>query len=315
MKKFLKNGLLFIPFFLAVYVVIVCFIGEIAPYHFRNCINYRLGSYGYLHTKIREIENYKNVDVLFVGTSHAYRGFDVRIFKNEGYTTFNLGSSIQTPIQTNLLFRRYLDKLQPKLVVYDVNPEIFGSDGVEASLDLISNDRVGFDTFKMAFEVNDIKTYNTFIFAFYQQIINANEGYKEPVSKEEDTYVSGGFVQKKLKTFTPSEHYKKVSYTFSDKQLDYFTRNLKLLKDKKIPYVLVHIPLTKKLYHSKQNYAEVTNLMTQKFQSRYYDFNPLVSLNDTLHFYDDNHMNQNGVRLFDAYFIAKFKQDGLLPQK
>lgn len=315
MKKFLKNSLLFIPFFLVVYVVIVCVIGEFAPYHFRNCINYRLGSNGYLHTKIREIEKYKKVDVLFIGTSHAYRGFDVRIFKQEGYTTFNLGSSIQTPIQTNLLFRRYLDKLQPKLVVYDVNPEIFGSDGVEASLDLISNDCVDFDTFKMALEVNNVKAYNTFIFAFYQQIINANEGFKEPISRGEDTYISGGFVQKKLKTFTPSKHYEEVSYTFNDKQLNYFSRNLKLLQDKKISYVLVHNPLTKKLYHSKQNYAEVSNLMTQKFQSRYYDFNPLVPLNDTLHFYDDNHMNQNGVRLFDRYFIAKLKHDGLLPQR
>lgn len=313
MKKFVKNIALFVPVFVIFYCVVICLLGEFAPYRFRDIVNYRLGANGYLHSKIREIKEFKNVDILFVGTSHAYRGFDVRIFQKHGYKTFNLGSSIQTPIQTNLLLERYLEELNPKLVVYDVNPDIFGNDGVESSLDLISNDRIGFDTFEMAFNLNNVHTYNTLIFSYYKQITDADKKYKEDEIKGEDTYISGGFVQKKLKRFTSEKHYPKEKYSLDSMQLDCFDKNIKLLKSRKIPYVLVHMPMTKKLYQSKKNHAEITKLMTQKFKSRYYDFNQLLQLNDSL-FYDDNHLNQLGVQVFDSVFIAKMKQDGILPK-
>jgi hypothetical protein len=315
MKKFVRYLLLFVPFFVVVYCFLVCLIGEVAPYHFRNVLNYRLGSNGYLHSKIRQVTSYKNADILFIGTSHAYRGFDVRIFEAHGYHTFNLGSSIQTPMQTHLLFQRYLDQIQPKLVVYDVNPEIFGSDGVESALDLISNDRIDFGSLKMAVKVNNVKAYNTLIYAYYKQITNANTGFQEPTVRGEDTYVSGGFVQKKLKTLSGEKKYAKVSYTIKDKQMELFDQNLALLRERNIPFVLVHMPLTKRLYQSKQNYKDFTQLMLEKSAGRYYDFNTLISLNDTLHFYDDNHLNQDGVAIFDAFFISKMQSEKILPHK
>ena len=79
----------------------------------------------------------KNVDVLFLGSSHAYRGFDPRIFRKRGYSSFNLGSSAQTPSQTKVWLKRYLKHLNPKIVIYEVYPGTFSSDGIEASLDLV----------------------------------------------------------------------------------------------------------------------------------------------------------------------------------
>jgi hypothetical protein len=312
MKKFIKQLVLFLSFFAMAYCIMVCVIGELAPYHFRNVLNYRLGSNGYLHSKIKEIKDYKNVDILFIGTSHAYRGFDVRIFKDKGYHTFNLGSSIQTPIQTHILFQRYLDKLHPKLVVYDVNPEIFGSDGVESALDVISNDSINWDSCKMALEVNNVKTYNTLIFALYKQITNANANFKEPIVRAKDTYISGGFVEKKITTLTSDKQYDKVRYQLDEQQLRFFTQNLQMLRDRQIPFVLVHMPLTKRLYQSKLNYPEFSKLMQQKSGGSYYDFNQMIKLDDSLHFYDDNHLNQNGVTIFDAFFISKMEEEKVL---
>ena len=40
-----------------------------------------------------------NIDVLVLGSSHAYRGFDPRIFKKAGIKLFNFGSSGQTLLQ------------------------------------------------------------------------------------------------------------------------------------------------------------------------------------------------------------------------
>ena len=53
--------------------------------------------------------------------------------------TFNLGSSSQTPIQTKMLLDEHLDRLNPKLVVFEVYPVVFQLEGVESALDFIAN--------------------------------------------------------------------------------------------------------------------------------------------------------------------------------
>ena len=60
---------------------------------------------GHLHSRLLEINKHQNVDVLFLGSSHAYRGFDTRIFKESGIASFNLGSSSQAPVQSLLLLK------------------------------------------------------------------------------------------------------------------------------------------------------------------------------------------------------------------
>ena len=37
--------------------------------------------------------------------------------------------------------------------------------------------------------------------------------------------------------------------------------------------------------------------------STYYNFNKIVTLNDSLHFYDSHHLNQNGVEIFNKRLI------------
>jgi hypothetical protein len=312
MKKFFKNGLLFLLFFIVTYPIGVCITGEFAPYHFRKSLSYKIGGYGFLHSKIKEIDKYRNADILIIGTSHAYRGFDPRIFKENGITTLNLASSIQTPIQTNLIFKRYLDKINPKLVVYDVNPEVFNNDGIEAGLDLISNDYVSFDSFKMAFKINDIRLYNTLIFALYKQTFNANKNFKEDINKNDDVYISGGYVEKKLKYNKDKKTYKPQSFEFNDFQLDYFKENIDFLNKKNIPFVLIHTPITKKLYASKMNYKKIDSSMNKLSNGNYYDFNKLTQLSDTLDFYDSNHLNTIGVRKFDDFFIQFMRKEKII---
>ena len=99
----------------------------------RNCV----GCYGHLFTRVKEAKETKNPDILFLGSSHAYRGLDPRIFAEEGITSFNLGSSSQTPINTQVLLHQYLDQIQPKMVIYEVYAGTLTSDGVESSLDLL----------------------------------------------------------------------------------------------------------------------------------------------------------------------------------
>src|SRR3972149_6768649 len=47
---------------------------------------------------LAEFDRTQNYDLIFLGSSHCYRCFDPFVFQKFGLTTYNLGSSSQTPI-------------------------------------------------------------------------------------------------------------------------------------------------------------------------------------------------------------------------
>ena len=274
------------------------------PQALKPNLTYKIGSYGNLFSRIKDIENYKDIDVLFIGTSHAYRGFDTRNFDSENYKTFNLGSSSQTPIQSKILLERYLERLNPKTIVFEVNPETFTSDGVEASLDIVANDKNDLKSLKMAFEINNIKTWNTLIFAKINDVFDLNKNFVEPKQKNEDTYIQGGFVEKQV-TFFKNTTFSDTKWVFNKKQIKAFEECVALIKSKNIKLILLDTPITKSLYKSFTNQIEFDSLM-QTFGT-YYDFNKNSELNDSLHFYDGEHLNQSGVNIFNEKMkILKF---------
>jgi hypothetical protein len=289
------------------YILAICFFGEVAPKCFKTSIRYRRCGGGHLFTRLNEVRQTKGTEVLFIGTSHCYRGFDTRIFDAAGYDSFNLGSSIQTALQTEMMLNRYLDRLNPKLVVYEVNPVAFGNNGVESSVDVISNDSIYFDTFRMAAKVNSMKTYNTLIYALYRQISGIGKNLKESQIHNNDTYISGGFVESKVAYFHGNERLTPMKYIFKEKQLESFNKVLLMFRQRNIPFILVQTPVTRGFYESKTNNPSFDSLMRTK--GRYYNFNALMRLNDTLDFYDNNHMNQNGVKKFNKALIDLMKKN------
>jgi hypothetical protein len=259
-------------------------------------VNYKIGSYGHMYSRINELKQLKdNTDILFLGSSHAYRGFDPRNFKDK--YVFNLGSSSQTPLQTKILLERYLDKLNPTIAIYEVYPGTFSSDGVESSLDLIANDYNDAKTVKMALEINNIKTYNTLMYAAFATLLNLNKNFKEKSKQGKDTYIKGGFVESEFSTYK-FINYTNRTWSFNQNQLIAFNECLELLKQKNTKVILVYAPITPRLYNSYTNNHYVDSTFSS-YNLEYYNFNELMNLNDSLHFYDSHHLNNAGVTLFN----------------
>ncbi len=278
------------------YPVLIIFTGLFIPQLFHPNISYKLGAYGHMFTRINEVKRTQGVDVLFLGSSHAYRGFDNRNFEN--LKTFNLGSSSQTPFQTRILLNRYLDKIKPKIIVYEVYPGTFESDGVESSLDLISNDKNDLYSLEMAFKIKNIKTYNTLIYSSCMDWLNLNNSFEEPLKKEDDTYISGGFVERKMKYYKYAHYKKQNKWAFNPLQIKSFEEEIAIIKGKNIKLFLVYAPITTSLYNSYRNNGYIDSVMNS-YGVEYFNFNKIVSLNDSLDFYDAHHLNQNGVKVFN----------------
>ncbi|MBN1251309.1 MAG: hypothetical protein JXA16_04175, partial [Bacteroidales bacterium] len=291
MKKFITSLLLFVIFF-SIFYICALFLPSI----FKPNLNYRLGAYGHMYTRLSEVKNVTNLDILFLGSSKSYRGIDTRIFKKNGFNTFNLGSSSQTPIQTKVLLKRYLTKLKPKLIIYEVYPLTFSIDGVESALDIISNEKNNFNSIKMAFELNHIVVYNTLLYSMIRNALNLNSSYIEPIKKGDDKYISGGFVEKEIKFFKHVE-YPMKNWTFNETQFSEFNEIVDFINKQGIQLILVNAPVTPSLNNSYINNSDFDSIMSN--YSKYYNFNKILNLNDSLYFYDSNHLNQYGVKLFN----------------
>ena len=241
----------------------------------------------------------------FLGASFAYRGFDPRVFKAYGYKTFNLGSSNQTPIQTKVLLERYLDGLNPKLIVYEVSPRTFTYDGVESSLDLIANDKIDFRTLKMVLRSNNIRAYNTLLFGYFRQLIGKTDDLNPSPVLGKDKYIPGGYVERVLEYNQGYGIYPSTRWVPLTEQLNSFESILEMIRKKGIKLCLVQSPLTKVEYNLYQADQDRIEAFFSEKSINYLDFNSFLKLDDSLHFLDSRHLNQHGVEIFNKELIRK----------
>ena len=310
MKKFLLNLLKFIAFAIPFYVIAICLWSWMTPQFLAKNTRNKLASYGHLYSRAREAENIKNPDILFLGSSHAYRGFDTRVFAKYGIKAFNLGSSSQSPINTQVFLKQYLDKIQPKFVVYEVYAGTLCTDGVESSLDMLINGKIDKNAVDMSFKVHNLMTYNTLIYGYFRQIFNLNQNITEPEKQGDDFYVeNGGFVETTVARENTSLDFEKSKWELNDKQIQALRENIEILQQRKIPFLLVQTPITKALYNSKTNNKEVDDLLSKL--GKYKNFTGDFNFDDRKDFYDDNHMNQKAVVEFNEKFIEYLKTQNL----
>lgn len=302
MKKFIIQSAAFILFLSVFLCVGVIVWGTFFPYLLKKNIKYHPAAYGHMYSRIKDVSATKNVDILFIGSSVCYRGFDTRIFQQHGYSAFNLGSSNQTHLQSEVLLKHYLQALQPKLVVYEVSPIVLSADGVESALDIISNDKIDFASLQMALRINNTKVYSSLLYAYFKQLTAKNQNLSEPAIRDSIKYIQGGYEESPMQFFISDSVFPSRNYSLAKTQVNSFLRNLQFLQSHNIPYILVQAPNTKAVYKTIQNTSQIDSLYNAS--GTYFNFNTVPDFSDTLHFYDFNHLNQQGVILFNKKIIS-----------
>lgn len=303
MKKFLIRSVFYMIFLALGYILLAGVWGAVMPQPVRKNLPYKFGGKGFLFSRLQELKNTRDIDILFVGSSLSIRGFDPRIFDKYGYRTFNLGSGGQTPLQSEWLIKKYLTQLNPRLVIIEVNPYTLSRDGVEPALDLISNHHFDPGLATMVLHTTNIKVLNAYIYSLWHELSGAKRNTVEKSTKGEDTYIAGGFVEQQLTRFHPSK------FKESEKQLlgplpvqEKALENLvNHIKENNIPLLLVQPPVSKFFLH--QHPGAFDSDPFYQSLGTYYNFNHLHLLIDTVHFSDSRHLNREGVGIFNEYLI------------
>ncbi len=304
MRKFVKNCALFSLGSLCVYVLALLVWGTWMPNILKpNLIN-DIETGGMTQLRLKEAKTTQQKNILFLGSSHTYRSFDPRIFESAGYSSFNLGTSSQSHLQTEVLLQRYLKQIQPQLVVYEVYPETFWYDGLESGLDLIKEDTIDYWTLQMSLKINNIKAYNALVYEYLMQMLGKEKKIM-PYNQGVDTYIQGGFVARKMQHAT-IQNFSSEYIHFSTLQFNSFKRNIQFIKNQGCKVLLVFAPIPPSKYKLLEGLPHFDSVMQE--QAQYIDFNTCLNLNDSLDFYDASHLNQKGINLFNPILIDSIKR-------
>jgi hypothetical protein len=272
------------------------------------------GDWGYSLLRFRELENIAaktksgnyNLDIIIIGSSHAYRGFDPRLFKERGYSSFNMGSTAQSPMNSYYLLKHYLPKIKPKAILLELYPIIFEVDGYESALDLLPNLSFSWELMEMSWSTRNLHA----IVNCLQKLV---WDHKYPVEKfnqrtiENDTYIPGGYVETSMvREFSQKETRHEIRVLES--QLNYFSKILELAKNYNITVAGVIQPLPDDYLPSIANYKAVVDNLRQiamKYEVEIYDFNGIVNLDPRLDYRDRDHLNKSGVLKFNKVLLDK----------
>lgn len=295
----IKKSLLFFSILLVLY----CFLCFILP---RSLIsNLEPGGYGHSFARFREINAYKNIDILFLGGSRCYRGFDPRIFNAAGISVFNLGSTAQSPLNSYYLLQEYLDGLNPKMVVMEVCLESLSLDGVESFLDIAVNHKITKNIALMGLALNNFHSLNTLPSEYLKRLLW--RPLTQNIQKEilNDRYIPRGYVEMDRISLDKS-CFKNYEFIIEKRQLRYLRNIIELVQRQGKTIVLITIPVPKKRWDTISDYQKVVrfcNAMAKKYNIRYHNFNPQVFLDDVKDFKDAGHLNSSGVKKFNEEFI------------
>lgn len=299
---FLKRLLMFAGFALFAVITCIALCTYLLPPQVQKNTAVKGAVTGYMTKRLAEADTTKRPNVLVIGSSHAYRGFDPRIFSRHGIRLFNLGSSAQTPVQSEFLLRRYLHTIQPDFVLFEVYPQTFTSDGLESTIDLLTALPRNHEVSKMALNIANVRAINTLISTWIFGGSNLYLSAMEPGKRNKDTYIAGGYVESPL-VRANAKSKSVTSWQFESEQIEAFKSCLELIMHRNIPFLLVQTPVTQAKLESHTNWEFADSLFIAS--GRYVNLNNSIELVDSLHFYDDNHLNQDGVQLMNEQFLSK----------
>jgi hypothetical protein len=273
-----------------------------SPYSLYQFItrNYTLpGGYGYTLTRFREAEETHDIDVLFLGSSRCYYSFAPHVFDRLGLKTFNMGSPSQTPLNTRFLLDRYWDRLNPKLVVFEVNLHILEKDGIESFYDLMINTPASWDMARMGLATKHPHSITGMAVHTLASLTAPFESVRMQ-DRPMDAYLGKGAVA--AKNFN-EETFKEqpAPVHIPQRQLDYLADVIDFVRSHNAQIILAVAPIPKEWCPIITNYAEVMadlGSLAERHGARLYDFNAAMTLDTRTDFKDFHHLNANGSKIF-----------------
>ncbi|MCR5089632.1 MAG: hypothetical protein K6C08_08980 [Oscillospiraceae bacterium] len=299
---------------------------------------------------MHEFYNQDNIDVLFIGASHCYRGYDTDVTDQLfNCNTFNLGSSSQTMDTSYFLIREAVDRYDISHIYLDISYNIaclpIGEGESLQSVYIITDythpslrklnyllDRSETDDLSNSFLIARRNWENLFNLPYISDVIKIKTGdaYKDYsyVIRSNEEYAGKGFVAS-YSELKADGFYDSVSnetfdlYAIDDQWSESLINIIQFCKENDVALTLVSAPVSSyrlMCYEEYDDFIALVNRIISESEAdvEYYNFNLLRRefWPDTVtSFKDLSHLNAEGARqystLFSEFFLGKYTADEL----
>ena len=271
---------------------------------------FKYGDGIYSLSKFYELED-NSVDVLILGSSHAFESFNTGVLWDEyGVASYILGGSVQPIWNTYYYLKEALKTQTPELIILEGYMMVYDKDYFEES-NIIKNtfglhwskDKI--DAILASAPEEDRLDY----LLDYSQYHNR---YSQ-ISAADFKVNQGNPLYDNWKGFgcnmdTQPVEFADLSYvTDEEKPIEknekYFRMIMQLAEDKNIPVVVMISPYAWENEHDRRVYNTLEK-MVKEYDSVFVDFNKLryeIGLDDECDYADMAHMNYRGNRKFTSY--------------
>ena len=268
----------------------------------------------------------KNIDLLFLGTSHAYRSFDPAIFDEAlGVDSYNFGTSMQTISTSYYILKEVLKTNHPQQVVFELTYSCFNEKEHLPLKSVIVSQYMRPSVNKLDYLLHEYEFEDIFYglipaYCFRENMepetlaenlknksTAAFKNYHPSITKSETEWMeSKGFVytDKELSIYHMGKRKPEAwdESQLSSKYLDYLDRIIALCKEENVELIFVTAPSPEATLLELGNYDAVCrylDALAEKNNITYYNFNlvlPEIMKLTNFDFYDSHHVNGEGGR-------------------
>lgn len=307
--RLLRSGLLFLATCLGLYLVlflVLCRtqVGRTPSIHRSN--SYYSYNSGSNKQRFHEFDTAHHYDVLVLGSSHAYRGYDPARFAERGLELYNLGSSAQTPKHSAYLLEAYVDTTSTDLLILDLYAPTFMEEGLESTSLLTRHVPSDQAAWGIGLAQHDLRALNMLAL----RVLGPTED--QPLDRMR---CYNGYCPQSDSVKQVVQQARPLPFEPLPDQLAHFRRALGLCRARKVPLVLVshYQPSTSDHGLQRSLHALVMQEIAEHPNVHYIDLSYAHQADDRHHFFDHNHLNQAGVDLFNAQLIDSLSALGLVP--
>jgi hypothetical protein len=312
MRQLKFIGILLVSTIVAYTVIMLAVI--VIPYNNRPVAfitnSYYIAKGGPTYYKFAEFDKNGKYDVVVLGSSRAYRGYNPEIFADSGLVLYNLGTSAQSIRNTYFIAESYITKENTGLLIIDLFSGAFRPMQLESSADLIQNLDDTSASRDIALHTKDIRCLNMYVVRRVTESdgpsFNNAVGMVNGYLGRSDSLMPA--MKKYMQYFRQSPE---VTLRMGEEEIMYFDKLVALCQERGINFVLVYSPTS--TFYSQANHAVFTDTLNNHISGvKYFDYSSSMGLSSVDCFYDDTHMNSTGVEQFNRPLIVDLKRAGCL---
>ena len=261
------------------------------------------------------------VDVLVLGSSHAYQGFNTSVLWSEyGFTSFDLCGAAQPIWNTYYYLEEALKTQTPKAIILDTYMLYISSEYDETASAIKNTDALKWSQTKIDAinaSFNTEKSGNQYFFSWLQyhsrySDLNQNDFYPYQGNKEMYEHHKGFYCYFKT-TKVQNKDYTNESEcsVLPEKGETYYRMIIELAKSKNIPILITAIPFNADSFNVK--YINEAQRIASEYNVPFYNFlkeyKYYLNLNYETDFADSQHLNHNGNTKLTRFFGEILKNE------